>query len=1156
MDIRLCCCLFAVAAAGGVEVLAPDTTLPAGESVTKTVTVPELPAGQAPVLRLRYRVDMPGGGGGNYVLGLTIGGRPLVENRFRPRLVNKPPFFDPPGTDYHFAWYSPTHGGWFTNFSGTFEGNWGGTGQDFDSLLDLTGLVTPGRTTSFEFRHLMADLPALTHRDAAPLLFGVAELEGLTTEEIERLRAAAMAGSGIRELAATTELAADAGPGTVEYQLAWTKRPAPPAQVRFDDLSGWRVQVRGDADVSLAAARGPLLWLPQNAAFGYGGGTAATSVQLVPPAPIELTAPFDAANLWLYGALKRGVDRPLAVTALLQDADGAELAIDLGGVTSTYWGLQHGVLPIPANQLKLPARFTGLLLDNCLADGPRTAYLESLTFYQQNRQPLTTFDRPSPPPFPLGSRGLLPPSPPGVTVTAEPLPTGGALVSSSPAGVLRFEVDPSRGCLDGITARWNDGPPVRPFTGGGVLGSGGETMVGELVDSRMDGASVVANWRQGPEAWTARYTLDGRTLVIDVACPDGEARGLTCGTVEGLPDPRPFMVPYLKLSRDPTGPRHLFGGGLFVYALPDVYFSDFSTIDGKPAAEGIGLLGGTRYEALTDGTRNPLRERLLLSVSPHLEDTLPSIPNPPSPNLAELAPYMFVMGSGIQPELWRTLKTYGLDHVIANDFARLFVNDYAEGFGLRWRPHPSLTIDQVQAFRAYVKGLGYKFGAYLDARDVFPLGEQFDENRISLLPNGDLRDGWYGNFHAKPNAMTPTTRAVGEQMAAHYPPECVYLDVHTNLGPFACDYEAGVDLAGTARGTILGNGDSILEARKWYGSTISEGIYRWLYAGVCDLDYAQVHVPAEGQPPLLPDFDLRRIHPLQHGTMMGYSPINQLPQADVNQIAGVRGVEAPEPFYRWVSASLAYGHMLMLGYQFIPPLERTIQLYASMQGLQKEYLTDTVAAVDYHRAGQFEPAGMAFASGGIDLGQVRIRYSRGLTLWVNHHPTETWTVAVRGRRLELPPYGWAADKPGELFAYSALEDGVRADYVECPDYRYLRSSRPLSEGGLTVQGGAWLKRVEDDWRLIPCGALGKWERRTTPGHSDYHKDWILLESPPDRGCAQLVVATSILPPNATIMAELADGTTSPVEAVRGPDGEARLLPSPGVVAWRWLAGER
>jgi TorA maturation chaperone TorD len=36
------------------------------------------------------------------------------------------------------------------------------------------------------------------------------------------------------------------------------------------------------------------------------------------------------------------------------------------------------------------------------------------------------------------------------------------------------------------------------------------------------------------------------------------------------------------------------------------------------------------------------------------------------------------------------------------------------------------------------------------------------------------------------------------------------------------------------------NGDCMIETRKWYSSTVSEGAVRWMYAASADIDYASL----------------------------------------------------------------------------------------------------------------------------------------------------------------------------------------------------------------------------------------------------------------------------------------------------------------------------
>ncbi|HOQ30783.1 MAG TPA: hypothetical protein PLH36_18745, partial [Armatimonadota bacterium] len=358
--------------------------------------------------------------------------------------------------------------------------------------------------------------------------------------------------------------------------------------------------------------------------------------------------------------------------------------------------------------------------------------------------------------------------------------------------------------------------------------------------------------------------LRGSTLVVDVTSAGGAATGLGFGRVVGLPEARPIAVPYLTYGMGP-GPLVACGRDVFVSVYSDWYHSLCSRINGQVSqgGDGVMLMTGTEYFPLTNGRRNDLRERVLVTVSPEFAEVLPNIPHPATPHLERLAPYMFAMASYIQPNLWRTMKRHGIDHVITCDFARFYVQDFAEGFSARWKPHPSLTMEQIQAYRKEIKELGYLFGAYSDLRDWFPLNEFFDENCVALRPNGDLAEGWFGNYRAKANYLPVLARLVGEKAHKYYAPDSAYMDTHSCQRPDASDFEAGVPGAGIARDQIYFNGDSMLETRKWYGTVMSEGAVRWMYAGIADMDYASLFMGEDASkiPPLV-DFDLLKIHPL------------------------------------------------------------------------------------------------------------------------------------------------------------------------------------------------------------------------------------------------------------------------------------------------------
>ncbi len=1139
----------------------------AGQTWATRIAVPAFTSDESPVLSLRARLQTENPGGCNYVLQVLLDGTPLPENPMRSRLLNKAPWFDPPGTDYHFSWYGADQKGWLTIFAPAFEGDWGGTGRDYDFLFDLSRLVTPGQTLPISFRYLNPDIPAALGVARAPLTMDRVVLDVLPRAEVERLRGEALKGQALRAVPTVADLPADAEPGERPYEIVWSgRKESPRAQVAFDDLTGWKMQAIGDTELALAASVDHLLWRSRLAKFTYGVGTTDTVVELRPPEPIPIAGRFDAANLWLHGAWDRVHDTPLRIVALLEDSAGREVELDLGSVTAAYWGMQHGVLsPEVAAVARFPMRFTALRITNCKSSIARHAYLESLTFYQQSRKRLRPPARPRPRLFPTSKDGMLPTPPPGGATRVTSVGQGAEFTREVRGSLLTYRVRPEAGVFDGVTARWNDGRRLHPMAGGEVtFGVGGPpTGEVEVVASSLKDERLTIRWRLDtsprPVEWEADYSLRGCTLVVDVRCSGGEATGLAFGQVQGLHAPRGIEVPYLLMGPKP-GPWVACADGLFVSVLPDWYNSDFSSVNTRVTpAQGnrIGLLQGTSYDPLTDGRRNRLRDRVLVTVSSEFADTLPNSRNPVSPNRERLAPYLFFMSDQLTPTLYQTLKGFGVDHIIASDFASILVaNNYPEGFAARWQPHPLLTMAQVQEYRRGIKDLGYLFSTYMEVSDYYPGNELWDESKVVLDADGDFVDGWWGNYLTKPAMMTEFVRKVGGKAKEFYPSDCVYLDVHTNRGPQALDFEAGAPGAGIARSQVIANGDCIAEARKWYGSTISEGLNRWMYAGISDMDYATLITSgiAADQAPLV-DFDLLKIHPFQHGTMMGHHPDRFLSAADqalLDTDVG-RGL-GPDGFYKYVSGSLAYGHMLILGYWYVPPPARFIHYYALMQGVQSEYLTDNASAIEYHNGAELVPTSRALQDGSQQLGRVRVRYSRGLSVYVNHNAEEPWCVESGGRSYELPPYGWIIEKPGEILAYSALVGGKRVDFVRCPEYLYLNTGGArVSEGPLEAKGAIWLKRDGMSWRLIPCGDLGQWERFPAPGLPARFSDYRPTDIPPERGCTMIALDVAALlgkaADEARVTARDDSGQVVPANVRPRDDGRLQFATGEGIAGY-------
>lgn len=939
-------------------------------------------------------------------------------------------------------------------------------------------------------------------------------------------------------------LPGDETPGRMHCELRWADRMAPPAQVWFDDLTGWTMQrTRGNADVGLRASIAQRLWRDQTAKFTYHHGTERTTVVVRPPKPVAIENRFDAARMWVFGGwYNRATDdaNPPEITLLLKDRAGQEVRIGFGAVTAGNWTLEQGVLPKESlDPSKFPMAFVGMEIDQVdFINGQSDMHFECIEFYQQDRRPWNHPFKQRNAIFPTSDEGFLPTPPADVKTSVRRDGKGAMFVSEAGGTALRFRVDPDKGVFEGIEAQWADGQWFNPASGGTLKGV--DISGAKITSAKIEDGALVVVWTAGNGdrrlSWQARYFIKGRTLVIDVSSKGGQVEGIDVGEIAGLAGVRGIFVPYMALNRithlTTEGPLIACSDDVFVSVLPDVFNSDFSNLvndaskDWQPKNGKLRIITGTEYQTLTDGKRLDLRDRFLITVSDEFADVLPNARNPVSPNREKLAPYLHFMAYVPHERMLTTFKRYGMDNVIADHHAWThFLGDGYKGlssFSYRWRPREDTSIRDWQRYSQAIIDLGFINGMYAYFPDLVPLNEYWDEDKVALNQNGSLRPGWwYGNYFVKLNDAARLAANVCELIKDLYRPSCVYLDIHTVIGPSACEYEAGVENAGTARGTILANLDLIAEVRKHIGATVGEGYHRWLYAGVSDVDYSTLLHPSRygsaSGVPLLIDFDRLKIAPFEHGTMMGFEPkyfLGEQSKETEQVYKNDTAVAPPDAWYKYITASLAYGHMGALGYDYLPSLNRMIHLYALMQGVQSEYLTDNSVSVEYHNGETFLQTNDAIRADAVKNGRLRVTYSKGLVVIVNYND-QPWTItSAGGRSYELPAYGWVIEKPGEILAYSALHEGNRVDVVKCPSYIYVNTGGHAFKDealGLEVTGALWLKHEQDGaWRAIPCGDLGPWEKFSTEKFPKDQYDFRLNAIPEARGMSHCVIDTSKL----------------------------------------------
>jgi hypothetical protein len=291
-----------------------------------------------------------------------------------------------------------------------------------------------------------------------------------------------------------------------------------------------------------------------------------------------------------------------------------------------------------------------------------------------------------------------------------------------------------------------------------------------------------------------------------------------------------------------------------------------------------------------------------------------------------------------------------------------------------------------------------------------------------------------------------------------------YCDVHTAVTPFdRVDYDARVPGAGTFRQVFECYGRLLNNEKHVYGGPVcSEGHNHWWFAGLTDMNYAQLSSPAGPREPLFVDFDLLKIHPLEMDAAMGAPSMF------------FQGVAVDHDQY--IATSLAYGHIGYLGNPGNEPDEAAdMKMYYMVQPLQQHYTMVPVARIAYDHEGQLLATSQALVSGAYKKSRVFVEYENGFRVWVNGSQ-QPWSVSALGANFELSRWGYVgASADGNTYSYSAQsesstgEGSRRIDIAHGPQSHYMDARGAFARtDNLATDGAGALKHESTGWELIPA----------------------------------------------------------------------------------------
>ena len=860
--------------------------------------------------------------------------------------------------------------------------------------------------------------------------------------------------------------------------------------IDFETETGWRAEATAGGFAAAERCDERQLFGKKVLRLRYRG---ARDVRLRPAEPLEIPAAHEWFSAWIWND-QSNYSQPKKESAdygiVLVDAQGRETRMPfrrngydkvMGWMDWTWMAKRFSSEELKV--LETPGlKFDGFYVSGVTNDEMRTACFDNLAFFTRDEsRPLELAKVPA-----VG----VPTRPEGACPLSKA--AGSRNETAVADGVTTFSYIGAdgrldyfwRGTPDTLEASWNGGARFRPCRGAGA--------------------------KTKPEAASYEARLDGKTLVVDVRAPAGEeyvsmgrpdgARILSRSAVGCLADGYEWEDSRSLVTALDDGTSRFF-----TLTFGDWYVSDASALTFHADAAGVTNCAAV-YRPKTDGSRNPVRERLYVTVSPDFVETLPVIANPTSvwkkvTGSHAWCAYGSSADRNFDKAFWRNLHGLGVRKVVINDH-ECCMRDAGESFTFREKAAPGKGGDAgLRDWTDFlVNELHYRYGPYNNFTDFAPVNANWRFDRACRQPSepffscgevkhcsGGLTPAWMRNYGPKPQWAYEACRHYAPILEKKFGFNSAYCDVHTAVYPWTyCDFDARCEGAGKFR-TVFNAYCAILEEQKrnWNGPVYSEGGCQFLYAGHVDGNYAQVRLNPDKDPWIV-DFDLRRIHPLECDFGMGNLDMFTATPKDPKDPV------LPEMLDRFLAATLAFGHAPYLcvdtmfssrqhhglGYalgcaKYDPEtgLPLVLRSYFMVRPASERYSLATAEEIRYLGAdGTWRDVSAAVLSGDRKMNRIAVRYSDGTCVVANGDRELRLKATAFGRKLDLPPTGyaiWTAD--GSLEIESSDRFGARVDYSASPEAVFLdtRAAKdPVVFPRARGKGRAARFRDGDGWKTV------------------------------------------------------------------------------------------
>lgn len=864
--------------------------------------------------------------------------------------------------------------------------------------------------------------------------------------------------------------------------------------ISFEDLDGWWINSQNGASVRLYRSRVQQMDGDYVAKVEYNGKDKTSSFEFGPPNPVPIPSDADNLGIWIYGNNWQWAPDPVTprvgVQVVLVNTKGEEQSLFMGKVNWKEWFLKWRYFARSGEDLY----FKSIRIDGCSNKENNVLYFDSFKFDRELWQPLSLEPLPDLVPFLTTKETMLPIPEDSVTVSSQ-LNSDKFVASFLQNGnKIIYKYSPDSGTLKDFRIEYDSEHKIDPFIDGDIkflVSDESNDFAERSLESveKLDGG-VVYHWNYVKGDMKIPYSISitnhFNSLIIDIEVDSENVGELNLGHLKSNKPVKLVRVPMLTYGV--PDPQVVCTGDLFVFALIDHYYTNASmlfAVNEVLSEKEVFFNGGSRYMPKTDGRRNPMKERIILSVSSNFHDVLPTIPHSPSSMGKITRNRLWKDNWGMSPDLethekfyqgLKVLRDYGVSQFIVRHHEETW-RDGGESFTLRLNAAPKKGGDKsLIEYVKRVKDLGFICGLYNNYVDFAPVNANWSPDRVARNSNKDFVNAWPRCYTLKPYLAKGFEAEYSPNIRKIFGSNTVYCDVHTAVTPWSrVDFDDRVPEAGMLRAqhkaySILLNNEKIA----YNGPVFSEGKYHWFYAGLTDGNYGQLKDFAPDKIPALVDFDLLHIHPLEVSIGMG-SP-------GMFYHSGIKADERnsrSHKFDRFITTTIAYGHN---GYLIDMPIIESLndmkvtsswgipaimKSYYMMQQLQSRYALIKATNISYYDGNKWLHTSDAIRDDSYMRGQIKTSYESGLVTIVNLNEEETLAVEIEGRKILLPPNSFAAY--GEsFFEMSGMMNERRIDLVYSPEYLYMDGrGKYLKTDKISVSNSAVVVKDKGAVWLIP-----------------------------------------------------------------------------------------